>query len=181
MTMELTTIEAGSDGSLGRIQLNRPEKRNALSPTTLRELAAAARWFDSMPEVKVVVLSGRGRSFSAGADLSTFVASDPDLSERDAGTVQDAVEHEHVCVQGLQSRHDQEREGHGGDHLGVGAEEARDGVADQGEHHAGEHDQPGRRRPGHRQRVAPVALQCIQDHPARAADGARRRRDRLFV
>lgn len=94
--MTFTTIEVGSDGARGRLELNRPEKRNAMSLTMLTELAAAARWFDERPEVKVVVVSGRGRSFSAGADLSTFVAAGLDVSERDAAdlgrAMADAVE-----------------------------------------------------------------------------------------
>jgi enoyl-CoA hydratase/carnithine racemase len=35
----------------------------------LQELAAAARWFDSPRELRVVAVSGAGRAFSAGADL----------------------------------------------------------------------------------------------------------------
>ncbi len=38
----------------------------------MREIAEAARWFDRHPLVKVVVVSGQGRSFSAGADLGAF-------------------------------------------------------------------------------------------------------------
>jgi len=94
--MSFTTIEIGSDGARGWLELNRPDKRNPLSMTTLTELAEAARWFDERPEVKVVVVSGRGRSFSAGADMSTFSTPDPALSVRDAADLgrimADAVE-----------------------------------------------------------------------------------------
>ena len=90
MTTEpgFATIEVGTDGARGELVLNRPEKRNPLSSLALQELAAAARWFDARPEVKVVVVSGRGRSFCAGADLAAFAsASAPPpwaLSARDA-------------------------------------------------------------------------------------------------
>lgn len=67
-----TTIDVSCDGVRGAITLNRPDKLNPLSTTTLEELAAAARWMDGHPDVKVVVVSGRGRSFSAGADLAAF-------------------------------------------------------------------------------------------------------------
>lgn len=91
---DFTTLVVSHDGPRGRIELNRPEKRNALSLTVLRELAAAARWMDERPGVKVVVVSGNGRSFSAGADLATFV--DPEVSPRgaaDLGRVMaDAIE-----------------------------------------------------------------------------------------
>jgi enoyl-CoA hydratase/carnithine racemase len=67
------TIEVSADGPRGELVLDRPDKLNPLSPHTLREIAAAARWFDTeRPEVRVVVVSGRGRVFSAGADVSAF-------------------------------------------------------------------------------------------------------------
>ena len=50
--------------------LHRPDKLNPLSSQTLREIVEAARWFDRHALVKVVVVSGQGRSFSAGADIS---------------------------------------------------------------------------------------------------------------
>jgi len=72
--MEFSTIEVQAAGQSGRITLNRPAKLNPLSTTTLEELVEAARWFDSQQDVKVVVVEGRGRSFSAGADLVAFGA-----------------------------------------------------------------------------------------------------------
>ena len=72
--MEFTTIQVDVDGARGSIALNRPDKLNPLGATTLAELAEAARFLDARPEVKVVVVSGRGRAFSAGADLAAFSA-----------------------------------------------------------------------------------------------------------
>jgi enoyl-CoA hydratase/carnithine racemase len=68
----VTTVEVAADGARGSITLNRPDKLNPLSTQTLNELVAAARWFDDRPEVKVVVVGGKGRAFSAGADLAAF-------------------------------------------------------------------------------------------------------------
>ena len=73
---DATTIEATADGARGAIMLNRPDKLNPLGTETLNELVAAARWFDARPEVKVVVIGGHGRAFSAGADLAAFVSPD---------------------------------------------------------------------------------------------------------
>lgn len=66
------TLLAEADGSIGRLTLNRPDKLNPLSTQTLTEIAEAARWFDARPAVKVVIVSGAGRAFSAGADLASF-------------------------------------------------------------------------------------------------------------
>ncbi len=70
--MDFSTIEVSFSDTRGAITLNRPDKLNPLGTTTLTELVEAARFFDSEQEVKVVVISGRGRAFSAGADLAAF-------------------------------------------------------------------------------------------------------------
>lgn len=58
-----------ADPRIGRLTLARPDTLNAMGATMLRELARAARWFDDQREVRVVLVRGQGRSFSAGADL----------------------------------------------------------------------------------------------------------------
>jgi enoyl-CoA hydratase len=60
-------------GPAARITLNRPGKLNALSHALVDELRAAIRRADADHEVKVVVLRGAGRAFSAGFDLSEEV------------------------------------------------------------------------------------------------------------
>lgn len=70
--MEFDTIEARVDDERGELILNRPDQLNPLSSHTLNEIEAAARWFDTHDALKVVVVSGRGRAFSAGADVAAF-------------------------------------------------------------------------------------------------------------
>ncbi len=77
------TLSATEVDALGRLTLNRPDKLNPLSAQTLLDIAAAARWFDTRRSVKVVVVRGAGRAFSAGADLGGF-AGPQDLTIRDA-------------------------------------------------------------------------------------------------
>ena len=55
-----------------RVALRRPDVLNALSVELLDELAAACRWVAEQPGLRVLVLTGEGRAFSAGADLATF-------------------------------------------------------------------------------------------------------------
>jgi enoyl-CoA hydratase/carnithine racemase len=66
---EFETIALAADGPLGRITLNRPERLNAVGATMMRDLVAAAAWFDGLLDVRVVIVSGAGRAFCAGADL----------------------------------------------------------------------------------------------------------------
>src|ERR1017187_1587269 len=68
-TREFQTIRVKVEDDLGRLTLNRPERLNAVGATMLQELAEAARWFDSHRELRVVIVSGEGRIFCAGADL----------------------------------------------------------------------------------------------------------------
>src|SRR3954447_3640130 len=81
--MEFDTIEVSVDGPRGELVLARPEKLNPLSSHTLHEIEAAARWFDGHDDLKVVVVSGRGRAFSAGADLSSFGGGEVARAPRD--------------------------------------------------------------------------------------------------
>ena len=69
-TLEQVLLTA--DGPVATVTLNRPEQRNPLSATMLRDLAAAFRWCRDEPEVRVVILTGAGRVFCAGADLTSF-------------------------------------------------------------------------------------------------------------
>jgi enoyl-CoA hydratase/carnithine racemase len=50
----------------------------------LRELVNAAAWFDQRTELKVVIVSGAGRAFSAGADLEAFLGLDRDALRESA-------------------------------------------------------------------------------------------------
>jgi len=67
----VTTVEVTYDGPLCRLELNRPGQLNALNDDVRRALAAALDELEERPHVRVVVLSGAGRCFSAGADLRT--------------------------------------------------------------------------------------------------------------
>ncbi len=81
MDMETLTLE--TDGALGRLTLNRPERLNAIGAAMLAELVEAARWFDAQAEVRVVIVGGAGRAFSAGADLKDPPAFDGLDSEQE--------------------------------------------------------------------------------------------------
>lgn len=78
------TLLVTADGTRGSLVLNRPDKLNPLSSHTLHEIELAARWFDEHHDLKVVVVSGAGRSFSAGADLSAFSTATP-MEDRQVG------------------------------------------------------------------------------------------------
>ena len=67
------------------VTLNRPEKRNALSAQLVNELIVAIETASEDPAVRVMVLTGAGGAFCAGADLSLMgggAEDDPDMPQR---------------------------------------------------------------------------------------------------
>ncbi len=59
------------------IVLNRPKKLNALSPELLKELYETLDELEEDDRIRVVVLTGTGRAFSAGADVTAFMGLTP--------------------------------------------------------------------------------------------------------
>ncbi len=70
--MNDSLIQARVEGSILHVVLNRPQKRNAITPQMLEELAASVRSADVQAEVRAVVVSGNGPIFSAGIDLGAL-------------------------------------------------------------------------------------------------------------
>jgi methylglutaconyl-CoA hydratase len=71
--MAFTTLQFTSDGEVALITLNRPEKRNAISPEMLREFHAALNELETGP-ARVGILTGAGKAFCAGMDLAVLRA-----------------------------------------------------------------------------------------------------------
>jgi methylglutaconyl-CoA hydratase len=66
------TIEVENRGAAVWLWLNRPALHNALNEELIRELTLVMRGLGDDPAVRVIVLSGRGRSFCAGADIESM-------------------------------------------------------------------------------------------------------------
>ena len=64
------TVKFSKDQSVGIVTINRPDAMNSFDATLRRELAAVLQQVADDASVRVVVLTGEGRSFSAGADLN---------------------------------------------------------------------------------------------------------------
>src|SRR3990172_983519 len=67
--MALDTVTYAVAGGIARVVLNRPEQLNAISPPLLEDLDAACAAVEGDAGVRVVMLTGAGRVFCAGADL----------------------------------------------------------------------------------------------------------------
>jgi methylglutaconyl-CoA hydratase len=77
-----TTIQTRFENKVMTVALNRPEIHNAINPLMVSELSKIFREIDERDDIRVVVLTGNGPSFCAGADLSTMRdAADKDFKE----------------------------------------------------------------------------------------------------
>jgi enoyl-CoA hydratase len=89
------TIRYEVDGPVATITLNRPEAANAQSSQLLDEVDAAFTLADEDDEVRVVVLAGEGKHFSAGHDLKELL-SDGDRWAQMRDTPEGKLRHEQV-------------------------------------------------------------------------------------
>ena len=83
--MSDSLIQSRTDGPLLYVTINRPEKRNALTPGMLAEMAAQVAAADVQPEVRAVIVAGAGPIFSAGIDIMSLAESRGAAAGRDAG------------------------------------------------------------------------------------------------
>ena len=107
--MDLSVVEYEKDGHIARVRLNRPEKLNAMNQARHDELGLGWKDFRDDKNMRVAILSGNGRCFSAGADLSGGAPEDyvyprefPDISQtQNVFKPIIAAMHSHVVGYGL--------------------------------------------------------------------------------
>lgn len=68
------TLEIQIENAVAKLWINRPEVHNAFNAQVINDLTRALLQLDGNDAVRVVVLCGRGKSFSAGADLNWMKA-----------------------------------------------------------------------------------------------------------
>ena len=76
--MDYKTLLLSSKDGVCLITINRPEALNALSETVSRELLHAIAAVEADPAIRVVILTGSGKAFVAGADISQMSTMTPE-------------------------------------------------------------------------------------------------------
>ncbi len=76
--MEPATVIVTREEGLALVTLNRPEALNALNRAVLGELEAVFRALEAEPDLRVVVLTGAGKAFVAGADIKEMADFGPE-------------------------------------------------------------------------------------------------------
>ncbi|BAN90403.1 3-hydroxyacyl-CoA dehydrogenase/enoyl-CoA hydratase family protein [Aeropyrum camini] len=74
---KMETLLVRVEKPIAWIVLNRPDKLNAISPKMITELSQALDELEENDDVRVVILTGAGRAFSAGADVTAFAQVTP--------------------------------------------------------------------------------------------------------
>jgi enoyl-CoA hydratase len=74
---EFAFIRTRVEGEIAVIELYRPDVLNALNRQMVTEIVSAFEAYDRHDEVRVIVLTGSGRAFAAGADIDEMAGDDP--------------------------------------------------------------------------------------------------------
>jgi 2-(1,2-epoxy-1,2-dihydrophenyl)acetyl-CoA isomerase len=69
---ELNTLKIEIDGEIGTLTLERPDAFNAMSPEMIGELGVAFAWLADRAPLRALILTGAGKAFSAGGDVTWF-------------------------------------------------------------------------------------------------------------
>ena len=90
-------------GKIAHVQINRPDKVNAMNADFWREIIEIFQWVDDNDAVRVVVLSGAGKHFSSGIDLMLLAsvgAQLPGARASKAGNADDGLDDRHELAAG---------------------------------------------------------------------------------
>ena len=63
------------------VYLNRPDKKNAMNPPAWKEAPAVFESLSNDPDIRVIIVAGKGSGFCAGIDLMSMVGEIPELMD----------------------------------------------------------------------------------------------------
>ena len=89
--VNLETLKVTLDQHVAHIEINRPEKANALSETVWREIKLAFEWVDATPQARVAVLSGNGKHFCSGIDITMLMGMRDRIKDECEGRVREKL------------------------------------------------------------------------------------------
>lgn len=77
--MESSYYLVEKEGAIATVWLNRPEKKNAMNPPAWIDSVGIFKELDEDPEVRVIIVAGKGKDFCAGIDLFEIIGMLPEL------------------------------------------------------------------------------------------------------
>jgi len=98
--MSYETIEVKKENKVATVFLNRPDVHNAMNEQLMKELVACLKDLASADDVRIIILTGKGASFCAGADLNwmkSMVAYSKEENIRDSTLLLELYESIYHC------------------------------------------------------------------------------------
>ena len=86
-----TTLTLHLADGIAEIRLNRPDKSNAMNDAMWQEIRQAFDWVDATPEARVAILSGEGKNFCAGIDLTMLGSIQQRIAHPDGARSREAL------------------------------------------------------------------------------------------
>jgi enoyl-CoA hydratase len=91
IAINLETLNITLDQHIAHIEINRPDKANAMSETVWREIKQAFEWVDATAEARVAVLSGSGKHFCSGIDMTMLIGMREKIKDDCEGRVREKL------------------------------------------------------------------------------------------
>ncbi|MGG3471167.1 enoyl-CoA hydratase [Neobacillus pocheonensis] len=90
MTMNFITdkVNIKIEGRVATVEMNRPESLNAMDTDVIKGLVCNLKEISESDDIDIVVLTGKGKAFSAGGDIKTMLS---DINESDFLPVMDCI------------------------------------------------------------------------------------------
>lgn len=95
---EMSTLRIEIDGEIGTLTLDRPDSFNAMSPEMILELGTAFAWLADQAPLRGLVVTGTGKAFCSGGDVSGFKAGVEDDSIDLPAQVRRGAEALHMAI-----------------------------------------------------------------------------------
>ncbi len=75
------TVTVSVEDHIATVRLNRPEKLNAMNLAMWNDIRSAFQHIDATPEIRVAILEGEGKAFTAGIDLQMMMGLGPQIRD----------------------------------------------------------------------------------------------------
>jgi enoyl-CoA hydratase len=97
--MNLETLSVALAEGVVTVELNRPDKANAMNEAMWQDIRSAFRWVDETPDARVAVIGGRGKYFTSGIDLAMLAALTNRTDEDCSGRVREKLRRQILDLQ----------------------------------------------------------------------------------
>lgn len=91
--MDYQTLRLIRDNAVAVVELNRPEKANAMEAAMWQEIRQAMQWADATQEVRVVIIRGAGKHFTSGIDLAMLATIADHIRDSDEARQREKLRH----------------------------------------------------------------------------------------